>query len=122
MRTEYGSDAAIFVLPSTDELQPFSNGVAGVLGVGTSLIDDRCGNQRAHATSLDDVGDDVRKVVHVDERCRTAADHLPAGELSADTNKLRVYELDLRWKNVVVEPFHQCHIVGDAAQQRHCRM
>ena len=97
--TEYRDDTTVRSLPPADELESFSDRVAGVLGVRASLIDDRRRYHCAHSTRFDDIGNYVRKVVHIDERRRAAANHLPAGELRADADEFSVDEFDFGRKS-----------------------
>ncbi len=119
MGAENRRNARVLVQPALNEAVALTNGVGRVLGIRAALIDDGCRDQCAHAAAVDDLGNRVRVVVHVDERRRPAANHLPARELGPDAHEFCVDELDLGREDVVVEPVHERQVVGDAAQQRH---
>ena len=105
--------------PAIDEAAALGNGVAGTLGVGAALIDHGRRYQRPHAALLDDLGDRIRVVIHVDKRGRAAPNHFPTGQLGANTDELGIHELDFRREYVVRQPVHECQVIRDAAQQRH---
>ncbi len=119
VRPENRRDAIVLSEPALDELVALLDGVAGVLGIGAALIDHRGGDHGTHAAAVDDLGDRIRVVVHVDEGGGAAANHLPARELGADAYELGVDKLDLGREDVVVQPVHQREVVGNAAQQGH---
>ena len=119
MRSENRNDATVLIFPAADELEAFSDRICGVLRIGASLVNDRSGNHCAHSAGLDNIRDNVGKVIHVDKHRGTAAYHLPAREFRADANEVRVDKLDLRRKNIVVQPVHERQVVCHAAQQGH---
>ncbi len=119
---EYRGDAITPPFPVFDKGRAFAERIGRVFGVRASLVDNGRGHECSQSTGLNDLGDDVRVVIHVDKGRRAAANHFPASEFGADAYKLRINELNFRRKNVIGKPVEQAEVIGDTTKECHGRM
>ena len=98
--------------------QPFR----GRFKIGGGKIEKNLPQETAHPGLLGRFGCFLLENIHVGEGCRPRFDHLRTGQHTSPIGQFGIRISGLGGEDVVVEPLHQFHVVGDSAKAGHGRV
>ncbi len=92
------------------------------LGVGNRKLDDRLTEDAAKARRFRRARNLLFEVIHVGVGGRPRLNHFEGRQARPRADELRGHGLGFRGKDVLRQPFHQPHVVGQPAVQHHRRV
>ena len=121
MRSHRRHDERV-VLELLDKALGPREGVSRCLRVRHRKLDDRLAKHAAKSGRFRLARDFLLEVIHVGVRGRPRLNHFERRQPRPGADELRGHGLGFRGKDVLRQPFHQPHIVGQPAVQHHRRV
>ena len=107
------------VFPVGEIVLRVSQGLGGSFVVRGGEVDDRLAQDAAHAGFFCYARDDILEVIHVGVGGDAAAQHFQDAEPRAARHEVFVYVVGFGGEDVLLQPFIEGEIVGQAAEEAH---